>query len=137
MKTRTARIRTAWAGALLATAAAFLAGPGATAAQASWGGELQQCKNQYGSEHYMGWDIPTVVLGKGSGGVCVRELQLELLEVGAVPAQDVPGFVDGIFGTKTYNAVVAFQRRVAIQGGADGIVGRYTWHSLIAHVYFE
>ncbi|MEW1699612.1 MULTISPECIES: peptidoglycan-binding protein [unclassified Streptomyces] len=137
MTTRATRFRTAWAGALLVAATALLGGPAAAPAQAWWFQELQQCKNLYGSEVHMAWEIPTVVLAKGSTGVCVRELQLDLLEVGAVRAEDQPGFVDGVFGTKTYNAVVRFQRSVPVQGGADGVVGRYTWHALIANVYFE
>lgn len=122
--------------AVLAAAAALAAG-GATPAQAGWDGTLQTCKNKYGSEHYLGWDIPTVVLARGSTGVCVQELQEELVEVGAVADADQPGFVDGDFGPKTYNAVVNYQLQHAVAGGADGVVGRYTWHSLIAHVYFE
>ncbi|MFF4425437.1 peptidoglycan-binding protein [Streptomyces sp. NPDC001549] len=52
-------------------------------------------------------------------------------------SEDQPGFVDGSFGPKTYNAVVNFQRSAFTKGGADGVVGRYTWHHLIATVYFE
>ncbi|MFJ5550182.1 peptidoglycan-binding protein [Streptomyces sp. NPDC093225] len=131
------RIRPLAALALTVTAAALLGALAATPAQASWGGELQACKNAYGSEYYLGWDIPTVVLRKGSSGVCVRELQEELLEAGAVRSEDQPGFVDGAFGPKTYNAVVNFQRRAYVEGGADGVVGRNTWNRLIATVYFE
>ncbi|KQX52866.1 MULTISPECIES: peptidoglycan-binding protein [unclassified Streptomyces] len=137
MKVTSSRVRGAWAGAVLVAATTLLGGLGAAPAQASWFQELQQCKNLYGSETYMAWEIPTVVLAKGSTGVCVRELQMDLLEVGAVRGEDQPGFVDGVFGPKTYNAVVAFQNSVSVQGGADGVVGRYTWHALIANVYFE
>ncbi|WP_314242273.1 peptidoglycan-binding domain-containing protein [Streptomyces kutzneri] len=130
------RIRPLAALALAASAVAALLVTAPTA-QASWGNELQACKNAYGSEVYMAWEIPTVVLAKGSSGVCVRELQEELLEAGAVRSEDQPGFVDGSFGPKTYNAVVNFQRSASTKGGADGVVGRYTWHHLIATVYFE
>ncbi|MGZ9929545.1 peptidoglycan-binding domain-containing protein [Streptomyces sp. NC-S4] len=130
------RIRPLAALALAASAVGSLLVTAPTA-QASWGNELQACKNAYGSEHYMAWEIPTVVLAKGSSGVCVRELQEELLEAGAVRSEDQPGFVDGSFGPKTYNAVVNFQRSNSTRGGADGVVGRYTWHHLIATVYFE
>ncbi|MFF3618821.1 peptidoglycan-binding protein [Streptomyces sp. NPDC002467] len=137
MTNKAARKRTMWAGATVATATVLLGALAAAPAQAGWSGDLQTCKNAYGHEYYLGWDIPTVVLRKGSSGVCVRELQEELLEVGAVRSEDQPGFIDGSFGPKTYNAVVNFQNRTGVQGGADGVVGRYTWHSLIAHVYFE
>ncbi|MFI9250105.1 peptidoglycan-binding protein [Streptomyces sp. NPDC053069] len=133
---RTAGRRAGGAAAVLAAVAALAAG-GATPAQAGWDGTLQACKNTYGSEHYLGWDIPTVVLARGSTGVCVQELQEELVEAGAVAVADRPGFVDGVFGPKTYGAVVNYQLRHAVTGGADGVVGRYTWHSLIAQVYFE
>ncbi|WP_030206427.1 peptidoglycan-binding protein [Streptomyces sp. NRRL S-87] len=132
-----ARRRMIRAGALAASAAALLGALAAAPAQASWGGELQACKDAYGSQYYMGWDIPTVVLRKGSSGVCVRELQEELLEAGAVRSEDQPGFIDGAFGPKTYNAVVNFQRRAFGEAGTDGVVGRNTWHHLIATVYFE
>ncbi|MFE2549695.1 peptidoglycan-binding protein [Streptomyces sp. NPDC059355] len=137
MTDKAARRRTFRAGAVLATATALLGALAAVPAQASWLGDLQACKNAYGSEHYMGWDIPMVVLAKGSSGVCVRELQEELLEAGAVGSEDRPNFVDGDFGPKTYKAVVDFQRRASVNGGADGVVGRYTWHHLIATVYFD
>ncbi|MFE3578065.1 peptidoglycan-binding domain-containing protein [Streptomyces vinaceus] len=137
MTDKAARRRTFWAGAVVASATALLGGLATAPAQASWLGELQACKNAYGHEYHMGWDIPTVVLAKGSSGVCVRELQEELLEAGAVRSEDQPGFVDGDFGPKTYNAVVNFQRSSSVNGGADGVVGRYTWHHLIATVYFD
>ncbi|ANH92104.1 peptidoglycan-binding protein [Streptomyces sp. NPDC057197] len=123
--------------ACVLAAAAALAGGSAAPASAGWDGELRTCEAQYGSERYLGWDIPTVVLARGSTGVCVRELQEELVEAGAVTGTDQPGFVDGDFGPKTYAAVVAYQSRYAVPGGADGVVGRNTWHSLIAHVYYE
>ncbi|WP_328791606.1 MULTISPECIES: peptidoglycan-binding domain-containing protein [unclassified Streptomyces] len=130
------RIRPLAALALAASAIGTLLVTAPTA-QASWGNELQACKNAYGSEYYNGWEIPTVVLAKGSSRVCVRELQEELLEAGAVRSEDQPGFVDGKFGPKTYNAVVNFQRSGSTPGGPDGVVGRYTWHHLIATIYFE
>ncbi|KIE22927.1 hypothetical protein LK08_32605, partial [Streptomyces sp. MUSC 125] len=76
--------RRAGTAASVLVAAAVLAGGTAAPAQASWSGELQTCKDRYGSEYYLGWDIPTVVLARGSTGVCVRELQEELVEAGAV-----------------------------------------------------
>ncbi|MER7760689.1 peptidoglycan-binding protein [Streptomyces sp. NPDC097619] len=131
------RRRTFRAGALLASTAALLGGLASAPAQAHWVQDLDACKRAYGSEVYLAWEIPTVVLAKGSSGVCVRGLQDALIEAGAVRAEDRPGFVDGSFGPKTYNAVVNFQRLNSTQGGPDGVVGRYTWHHLIAIVGFE
>ena len=42
------------------------------------------------------------------------------------------GGLDGIFGTKTFDAVVAYQRRVGLS--ADGVVGCNTWRSLQENV---
>ncbi|GAA0324773.1 hypothetical protein GCM10010302_74880 [Streptomyces polychromogenes] len=137
MANKATRKRTFWAGAVVASATALLGGLASSPAQAYWVQDLDACKRAYGSEVYMAWEIPTVVLAKGSSGVCVRGLQDALLEAGAVRAEDRPGFVDGSFGPKTYNAVMAFQSRSGITGGADGVVGRYTWHHLIATVGFE
>ena len=38
------------------------------------------------------------------------------------------GVVDGIFGTKSHNAVVSFQKKYNLS--ADGIVGKVTWQTL-------
>ncbi|HHV41966.1 MAG TPA: hypothetical protein GXX72_03860 [Clostridiaceae bacterium] len=43
-----------------------------------------------------------------------------------------PGTIDGIFGPKTRDAVLAFQRAVGI--GVDGIVGPETWGAIEAKV---
>ncbi|WP_306326989.1 peptidoglycan-binding domain-containing protein [Streptomyces venezuelae] len=137
MANKSARTRAFWAGAVVAGTTALLGGLASSPAQAHWVQDLDTCKRAYGSEVYLAWEIPTVVLAKGSSGVCVRGLQDALLEAGAVRAEDQPGFVDGSFGPKTYNAVVAFQSRAGVTGGADGVVGRYTWHHLIATVGFE
>ena len=60
------------------------------------------------------------VLKKGSNDRAVRDLQEALKALG----YDV-GPVDGVFGTKTENAVKKFQqtREIAV----DGVVGRVTW----------
>ena len=64
---------------------------------------------------------PTVY--RGSRGDAVRKLQ-ELLNKKGFDC----GAVDGIFGSKTYAAVVAFQKANGL--GADGIVGPLTWGKL-------
>ena len=64
---------------------------------------------------------PTVY--RGSRGDAVRRLQ-ELLNKKGFDC----GAVDGIFGSKTYAAVVAFQKANGLS--ADGIVGPLTWGKL-------
>ncbi|MFD9692304.1 peptidoglycan-binding protein [Kitasatospora sp. NPDC059146] len=122
--------------AMLGAAVAAVAGLTATPAQAEYG-YWQSCMQQVGSYHYLGWDLPSVTLRMGSSGVCVKELQSDLLQLGVVPSQDVPNFVDGSFGGKTYNAVVAYQTKFSDANGVDGVVGRDTWHGLIARTEFE
>ena len=60
---------------------------------------------------------------RGSRGDAVRRLQ-ELLHIKGFDC----GAVDGIFGSKTYAAVVAFQKANGLS--ADGIVGPLTWGKL-------
>ncbi|MBT2471843.1 peptidoglycan-binding protein [Streptomyces sp. ISL-66] len=96
---------------------------------------LYQCIEEVGSSD--GEYTPNVVLATGSTGICVEELQSDLLALGAVRQQDIPGFVDGDFGPKTYAAVVTFQRRASVAGGADGIVGPNTWKRLVNAAYFD
>ena len=60
---------------------------------------------------------------RGSRGDAVRKLQ-ELLNKKGFDC----GAVDGIFGSKTYAAVVTFQKANGL--GADGIVGPLTWGKL-------
>ena len=72
-----------------------------------------------------GGDVPVVkpTLRKGDKGEVVTELQKRLNELG----YDC-GTADGIFGTKTLNAVVKFQTLNGLD--PDGIVGRKTWAKL-------
>lgn len=60
-----------------------------------------------------------MMLKKGSRGTEVKKLQEQLSKLG-----HNAGAVDGIFGTKTYNAVRAFQRASGL--AVDGIVGPKT-----------
>lgn len=62
-------------------------------------------------------------LHTGSRGASVSQLQQLLLSNGFNP-----GTVDGIFGSMTYHAVVAFQRSKNLV--QDGIVGLMTWTAL-------
>ena len=65
------------------------------------------------------------ILRKGSRGDEVKELQEQLNHLG----YDC-GTADGVFGTKTYTAVMHFQRDNGLT--ADGIVGQKTWAALDA-----
>ena len=82
----------------------------------------------YGVSHAMPVE-PTTVVGRpmvsyGSRGDAVRKLQEMLNALG----YDC-GSVDGIFGSKTKAAVLAFQKANGL--GADGIVGPLTWGKLV------
>lgn len=71
---------------------------------------------------------PGTPLQLGSRGENVRKIQTWLNALAAV-YPDVPAVnADGIFGTLTQNAVLAFQSRFNLT--ADGIVGRITWNRL-------
>lgn len=61
----------------------------------------------------------------GSSGTAVKELQIMLNAV-----QNAGLTTDGIFGTKTKNAVIAFQRANGL--ATDGICGPKTWGALLA-----
>lgn len=63
------------------------------------------------------------LLKKGSSGASVKKLQMKLAAAGYSP-----GKIDGIFGSRTEAAVLAFQKnRGLVQ---DGIVGSRTWAAL-------
>lgn len=64
------------------------------------------------------------MLRTGSRGDAVRKLQ-EMLNAKGYTC----GSVDGIFGSKTYAAVLAFQKANGL--AADGIVGSLTWGKLV------
>lgn len=66
-------------------------------------------------------DRPT--LRSGSRGEFVRDLQVQLRDLGYSV-----GHVDGVFGTRTRNAVMAFQADHEL--GVDGVAGKRTWSAL-------
>lgn len=66
---------------------------------------------------------PYPTLRNGNRGTYVKFLQ-QLLESNQIPV----GTIDGIFGTKTENAVRTYQQRNNLS--ADGIVGPQTWNSI-------
>ena len=59
----------------------------------------------------------------GVKGDLVRELQEKLKALGFDP-----GTIDGIFGTKTFNALIAFQTEAKLD--PDGVCGPKTWAAL-------
>jgi peptidoglycan hydrolase-like protein with peptidoglycan-binding domain len=67
--------------------------------------------------------VPMEMLRKGSKGDAVEALQKKLLAMGINP-----GSVDGIFGSKTEDAVKRFQERKELT--VDGIVGPKTFGAL-------
>jgi peptidoglycan hydrolase-like protein with peptidoglycan-binding domain len=76
------------------------------------------------------------VVKKGSTGEAVKELQKLLLDYGMYVyinndgACYYPGVevIDGVFGSKTENAVILFQGKMFLV--QDGVVGNKTWRSL-------
>ena len=73
------------------------------------------------------WEFPEI-LQEGDTGVRVEQLQF-MLEVLAQFVDDIPHLViDGIFGPKTREAVLAFQRYAGLE--QTGQVGDVTWNRL-------
>lgn len=67
---------------------------------------------------------PYPLLRIGSSGNCVRFAQARLAAHGFSP-----GAIDGVFGSKTYSATIAFQRARGL--APDGVVGPKTWAELV------
>ena len=67
--------------------------------------------------------LPSTVLKPGSTGADVKSLQQALKSAG-----HSPGAIDGVYGTKTQEAVTAFQQSAGIK--ADGIYGAQTKQAL-------
>ena len=68
------------------------------------------------------------VLEVGSSGSDVRKVQQKLIDWGYMK-----GTADGVFGAKTYDAVVWFQRRNGLT--VDGIAGKKTQNKLYGTNY--
>ena len=78
--------------------------------------------------------FPGVLLRIGMSGPSIRTLQ-EFLNAVAAVHPDIPVLaVDGIFGPRTQNSVLIFQRMFGL--AQDGIVGPLTWNRLM-EVYRE
>lgn len=66
----------------------------------------------------------TVSKTKNNRHACVKLLQEKLNYLGYNC-----GDIDGVFGTKTYNAVLSYQKQNNLT--SDGIVGKNTWKSIV------
>ena len=71
-------------------------------------------------------------LKQGSTGDNVKVLQKALVTLGYL--SDKRGNRDGVFGAKTHDAVLAFQRDRMSEFGADGKVGRRTRAALLSEL---
>ncbi len=69
-------------------------------------------------------EVPNVVLRNGDRGEFVCELQEYLALAGYASSS-----TDGIFGSRTQEAVLGFQKAAGL--AADGVVGRKTWDALM------
>ena len=72
---------------------------------------------------------PGRVLRQGSKGDAVRTLQRYLNDLASAYGALLPVSADGIFGSQTRNAVLAFQQLFGLT--VDGIVGPATWNKLM------
>ncbi|MER6781601.1 MULTISPECIES: peptidoglycan-binding domain-containing protein [unclassified Streptomyces] len=122
------RIRPLTALALAASAVGTLL---VTAPTASAGDYRDACTRSVGARTSPnGWSIPARNFQYGSSGVCVREIQFDIAATIGIAPADWPGFIDGIFGSKTDDYVKEFQRRSHLD--PDGVVGPRTWEALIS-----
>jgi peptidoglycan hydrolase-like protein with peptidoglycan-binding domain len=94
----------------------------------TWGKIVEQYNlvtGNAGAQHV----YPGVPLREGSRGDSVRLMQQYLIELSGA-FSDIPRITaDGIFGPRTREAVIAFQRRFGLV--QDGIIGPITWFSII------
>ena len=88
---------------------------------------LAELESQGQTFYSLNWQAP-VDLQQGSRGQKVRQLQY-MLQILAEYVPTIPQIVqDGIFGPRTQEAVIAYQRFAGLT--PDGIVGPATWNSL-------
>lgn len=74
------------------------------------------------------WSTAFRTIKQGNGGGDVRGCQ----EYMYLASPTSPGTVDGVFGTNTKNAVMAYQNAYGLTG--DGIVGPMTWSNMQSHI---
>ncbi len=88
---------------------------------------LAELESEGQSFYAVQWQDPGT-LQSGNRGQKVRQLQFMLRVLSEYITDIPPVREDGIFGTETRNAVIAFQKFAGLQ--ADGIVGPQTWSAL-------
>jgi len=76
---------------------------------------------------------PGTLLRVGASGESVRQVQSRLNKVGERHSSIPRINEDGIFGPKTYDAIVAFQKLFSLN--PDGVVGPLTWDKLMQESY--
>lgn len=89
--------------------------------------QLSELRSQGQRFYAINWSPPTV-LQIGSTGDKVRQLQYMLSILSSYISSIPPLAVDGIYGTATRAAVLAFQRRYQLP--ETGTVGQNTWDTL-------
>lgn len=93
--------------------------------------DLNELESQGQTFYALNWQAPNS-LQQGSSGQKVRQLQY-MLQVLADYITTVPRInIDGIFGSQTQAAVIAYQRFAGLT--PDGIVGPTTWNSMYNRV---
>ena len=73
---------------------------------------------------------PFLPLGRGDEGLSVRYMQERLRELGYDP-----GEIDGVYGTKTVEAVARYQHEHAIYVAEGEIPGEYASHEMLENLY--
>lgn len=81
-----------------------------------------------GDQIVVGTTPPNLVIQQGAAGGLVTRLQYLLTYVSQVYPEVPPVTRDGVFGSATRNAVIAFQSRFGLT--PDGVVGPATWKML-------
>ena len=74
-------------------------------------------------------EFPGTLLQVGSSGASVLKMQRYLNYIANTDTNIPRVATDGIFGSATRNAVVAFQRQFGLT--ADGIIGQQTWNRIV------
>ena len=88
---------------------------------------LSELRSQGQRYYAINWSPPTV-LQPGSTGDKVRQLQYMLSVLSSYISAIPPVTVDGVYGTQTRAAVLAFQRRYQLP--ETGTVGEATWDAI-------
>ena len=101
--------------------------PGGVVGQETWS-RLCQVSTQIATGGASN-EYPGSPLRVGSSGAAVQKMQRYLNYIGNTNPTIPRMVADGIFGTNTRDAVLAFQRLYSLP--ADGIIGRQTWDKIV------